>query len=82
MTETIEKLAADIAALRGLLEGLQPDRSPWLRGDEAAARYAGYQSRKAFRAWAKENGIRPSVDGGLNFWSRADITRARERGAR
>ncbi len=79
---TLEEIAQGIAQIRATLEGLQPDPSPWLRGDESAARFAGYQSRKAFRAWAKENGIKPSVDGGLNFWSRVDINKARERGKR
>ena len=53
--------------------------SPWLRGDNEAARWAGYKSRKAFRDWAKEAGIRPSVDSGMNFWAKRDIERARER---
>jgi hypothetical protein len=79
---TLDEIAGTLAQIRATLEGLQPDHSPWLRGDESAARFAGYQSRKAFRAWAKESGIRPSVDGGLNFWSRADINKARERGKR
>jgi hypothetical protein len=79
---TLETIEARILQIQAAIEGLQPDHSPWLRGDESAARFAGYQSRKAFRAWAKEMGIRPSVDGGLNFWSRADINKARERGRR
>ena len=58
------------------------DPAPYLRGDDEAARYAGYKSRKAFRAWAREAGVRPSIDGGLNFWGKADINRAREKGKR
>jgi hypothetical protein len=56
--------------------------SPWLRGDEEGARYAGYMNKKAFRRWAREVGITPSIDGKLNFWKRADIDNARERGKR
>ena len=79
---TLETIESRIVQIQAAIEALQPDPPRRLRGDESAARFAGYQSRKAFRAWAKENGIKPSVDGGLNFWSRADINKARERGKR
>lgn len=52
------------------------------REAEEAAHFAGYQSRKAFRNWAKNNGVKPSPDEGVNFWSRVDINKARERGKR
>lgn len=79
---TLERLSQQIDQLRATIEGLQPDPSPWLRGDKAAAHFAGYQSRKAFRNWAKNNGVKPSPDEGVNFWSRVDINKARERGKR
>lgn len=83
-TETdTEKILAAIAELkaeiRELKESDPPIISPWLRGDAAGAKYAGHRSRSAFRKWAVENGVRPSRDLGLNFWSRAAINKARER---
>lgn len=61
---------------------LTASTSPWCRGDREAAEYAAYRSTKAFRKWASEAGVRPSVDGGLNFWSKREIDKAREKGKR
>lgn len=71
----------DIAArLDSIEQKLASNQSPWLRGDLEAARWAGFKSAKSFRAWARKNSVRPSSDDGMNFWSRADIAQAREKG--
>lgn len=62
------------------IEAKLPDSSPWIRGDQEAALYAGYRSKKAFVTWAQSVGMKPSKGDGLNFWSRRDIDKARERG--
>lgn len=70
----ISLMRAEIAALKTMVERLQPSpASPFLRGDDEAATYAGFRSRSAFRRWAKEEGIRPVVRGGLNLWSRKKL---------
>jgi len=76
---TLEDIDARLARIESAQKKLL---SPYLRGDDEAANYAGYRTRKAFRAWAKASGVSPSIDGGLNFWKRADIDKARERGKR
>ena len=51
------------------------------RGDAAAAAVAGFSDKKAFLKWAARKGISPAPrEGkpGINFWSRAQILRARE----
>lgn len=76
---------SDLEAILVRLERIEaklPDSSPWIRGDQEAAKYAGYQSKKSFVAWAKASGIKPSKSDGLNFWSRREIDKARERGQR
>lgn len=78
MTET-----ALLKELNGKLEQLLDERaidnSPFLPGDQVAANFAGYRSRKAFRNWAEQVGIKASKEEGINFWSKTDITKARER---
>ena len=78
-----EEITAELRAIREKLETISNvDASPWIKGDLAAARYAGYRTAKAFRAWARAVGIKPSVDEKCNFWSRSDIAKGRERGKR
>jgi len=77
------EITAELRAIREKLETISNvDASPWIKGDLAAARYAGYRTAKAFRAWARSIGMKPSVDEKCNFWSRADIAKGRERGKR
>lgn len=75
---TLEEIAARLERIEAKL----PDSSPWIRGDQEAAKYAGYQSKKSFVAWAKSSGVKPSKSDGLNFWNRREIDKARERGQR
>ena len=78
-----EEITAELRAIREKLETISNvDASPRIKGDLAAARYAGYRTAKVFRAWARRNGLNPSFDGETNFWSRVDIAKARERGKR
>ena len=77
MTE--ELILSELRGIRARLDSFKPDLSPWIKGDLSAAKYAGYRTAKAFLKWARSNGIKPSVDG-CNFWSRADISKAREKG--
>lgn len=58
---TLEDIAERLDRIEAAVAG---SSSPWLRGDREAALWAGYKSTKAFRSWAKERGIRPSVDSG------------------
>jgi len=65
--------------LKQLLDERAIDNSPYLPGDQVAANFAGYRSRKAFRNWADQAGIKPSKEEGINFWSKTDIAKARDR---
>jgi len=62
-----------------LLAEKQMANSPWVRGDQGAAEFAGYRSRRAFREWAKKHRIKPMVEDGMNFWDRAAIAKARSK---
>ena len=42
----------DIAIRLDRIEAKLPDSSPWIRGDQEAAEYAGYRPKKAFVTWA------------------------------
>lgn len=72
----------DIAARLERIEAKLPDSSPWIRGDQEAALYAGYRSKKSFVVWAAAVGLKPSKGEGINFWNRREIDKARERGQR
>lgn len=65
--------------LERIESALVADHSPWLRGDHAAAKWAGYKTRNGFRKWTKTVGIEPIIEGGLNFWRKDDIIKAREK---
>jgi len=62
---TLEDIAGRLESIE---DRLVASTSPFLRGDKDAAFFAGFKSRTAFRRWAKENGIRPEIRGGLNLW--------------
>ncbi len=76
MLELLTKLNAKVDAL--LMEK-KMENSPWIRGDQGAAEYAGYRSKKAFLAWAREHRIKPFQEKGLNFWDRMAIVKARNK---
>lgn len=81
VAELKTEVASIESRLTALEEKLASNQSPWLRGDLEAARWAGFKSAKSFRTWARRNSVRPSKDDeGMNFWSRADIFTAREKG--
>ncbi len=71
MNETFEEISSRLERIE---KRLAETGSPFLRGDLAAANFAGFKSRNAFRAWAKENGIRPEIRGGLNLWRKDHLT--------
>jgi hypothetical protein len=79
MSELSQVLAKLESIESRLSELSKPEISPWLRGDQAAAKYAGYKSTRTFRRWAQDNEIKPYVEEGINFWDRASIVRAREK---
>ncbi len=64
--------------LESLLKERELDASPWLRGDKAAAAYAGFKSVNAFVLWAKSNRIKPIIDGRIKRWDRHAIVKARK----
>jgi hypothetical protein len=79
MTPT-DDILRELGAIKSSLADMAPSSSPYCRGNKAAAIYAGYKSAKSFLAWADRVGIRPSVDGGIWFWRKDEIVRAREKG--
>lgn len=69
---TLEDIADRLDRLE---QRLAAGASPYVRGDKEAALFAGFKSRNAFRAWAKEEGIRPEIRGGLNLWRKTQLTK-------
>jgi hypothetical protein len=74
----LDAILTELRTLQAMVAKLGSQQSPWISGDKAAAQYAGFKSPRAFRAWAAENNIRPDITNKTNFWSRADIAKARE----
>lgn len=67
---TLEDIAGRLEAIE---QKLGAAASPFVRGDKEAATYAGFKSRNAFRTWARDNGIRPEIRGGLNLWRKSQL---------
>lgn len=74
-----DRLASIERKLDAIIKERELDASPYLRGDQAAANYAGYRSRGAFLRWAGEQGIRPRKDEQINFWAKHEIKKARDK---
>jgi hypothetical protein len=75
----MKDLSAQLDRIEAALASLGGIQSPWLRGDKAGAEYAGFKSARGFIRWASLKGIRPDKSDGINFWSRRDIDKAREK---
>lgn len=72
--EQLNRLESKIDALTAARE---QDASPWLRGDQSAAIYAGFKCRQTFVKWAKARRIKADITDGINFWSKSAIANAR-----
>ncbi len=74
---TLEDIAARLDQTLSRLDRIEASIGigavAFIRGDDEAAKLAGFRSRAAFRRWCEDEGIRPDVRGGLNFWNRARI---------
>jgi len=75
----LDAILSEIRDLKLMVVKLAEANNPtrWI-STRAAAKFAGFKCPRAFRAWAAENNIRPDITNKTNFWSRADIARARE----
>jgi urocanate hydratase len=80
---TLADLHESIQETKAILKQLLAEKdlgiSPWIKGDAAAAKFAGYRSRQAFTSFARRHRIFPRIQNGIKFWSREDIKKARER---
>jgi hypothetical protein len=70
----------ELQTILSRLDDLALTTSPYLRGDTAAARFAGFKTAKTFLKWAVAARVKPSRADGLNTWSKRDIDKAIERG--
>lgn len=79
MTVTEQLLLSEICEIKAKLEAFTPSTSPWIKGDQKAAEWCGYKTRPPFLRLMKKIGVKPRVDDGCNFWSKAKIEKAIER---
>lgn len=68
--ERIDRLEALIRELHATIEG---NVTPFVRGDNAAAKVAGFKNRDSFLKWAESVGIRPQRRGGIKLWDRSRL---------